>query len=139
MTPRRWQLRAASSPKRPVAIGAHSARAMLGLLAEGRHIEARDALAAALAGGHVDAIRAAMDRARAVLPPQPTYVELRAAELAAQVAQVTERAELDRLARELGSSLPDARDHDAGPFDAESVVLGTDDEGPPASRGNAGP
>lgn len=89
---RGWHLRAASSPEKPVALGAHSARAMLALLAEGGHIEAHDALAAALAGGNVDAIRVQMDRARAVLPPQPSSREQREAELAAAVERVREEA-----------------------------------------------
>ena len=88
---RGWHLRAASSPEKPVALGAHSARAMLALLAEGGHIEAHDALAAALAGGNVDAIRVQMDRAR-VLVPTMSSREQREAELAAAVERVREEA-----------------------------------------------
>ena len=84
---RGWHLRTASSPEKPVALGAHSARAMLGLLAEHGHIEAHDALAAALAGGHVDAIRAAMDRARVLVPTMSSREQLEA-RLAAAVALV---------------------------------------------------
>ena len=88
---RGWHLRTASSPEKPVALGAHSARAMLGLLAEHGHIEAHDALAAALAGGNVDAIRVQMDRAR-VLVPTMSSREQREAELAAAVERVREEA-----------------------------------------------
>lgn len=131
MKRRTWQHRAASSPAQPVALDGSSARGLLALLAgrdDEASVSAREALTAALAGGRMGAIREAMDAARAALPTPPkTWAERRGAELAEAVAGV-EAAELDRLARSLGSrpvSLGDGAE--AEPFE------GDDDAGAPGA------
>jgi len=88
---RGWHYRGASTPTRPLAAEGCSARGLLALLA-GRDDEpavtAREALAAALTAGRLDAIRGAMDAARQVLPPPAIDpAEARAAELARTFAE----------------------------------------------------
>lgn len=87
---RGWHDRGASTPTRPLAAGGCSARGLLALLAsrgDEPAVTAREALAAALAAGKLDAIREAMDAARALVP-QPTPADLRDAHLAALNASV---------------------------------------------------
>ena len=89
MMHRDWPACGASTPERPVAEAACSARGLLAILDERGHVDARDELAAALDAGRLDAIRAAMARARALVPT-PSLREMREAELAAAVALVRE-------------------------------------------------
>ena len=89
---RGWHHRGASSPTKPVVLDGRSARGLLALLASSDHEGARGAheqLVAALGAGRTDAIRAAMDRARTVLPPEVPRAEVLAAELAAKLATMT--------------------------------------------------
>lgn len=83
---RGWHLRGASSPANPVVLDGCSARGLLAQLegcADEAAVSAREQLAAALKGGKPDAIRDAMDRARAVLPaPTMSRAEAVEAELA---------------------------------------------------------
>ena len=91
MMHRDWPACGASTPERPVAEAACSARGLLAILDERGHVDARDELAAALDAGRLDAIRAAMARARALVPA-PSLREIREAELAAAVERVREEA-----------------------------------------------
>lgn len=82
---RGWHDRGASTPTRPLALDGTSARGLLALLDardDEAAVTAREALAAALAAGKLDAIRDAMDAARALVP-QTSPADLRDAHLAA--------------------------------------------------------